>query len=272
MKRIAGYSLTGSTKEEKLFFFYGPGGNGKSKFVNALAACAGDYAVNAAMEAFVERRGERHGTDIAALVGARLVTASETEKGRYWDEALIGRLVGGDPVTARFMRRDNFTYQPQFTLLILGNHQPELSSVNEANRRRVVIIPFLYQPTKPDEDLADKLRAEYPAILHWMIEGAHDWYEYGLGEMPEAVRAETEDYFEDQNYVKAWIDECCLAGPNYTETSLNLSASWERWSKRNGVSAGSQKTLIQALKKQHQCKKDRSSTRRGLKGIAVRVE
>jgi putative DNA primase/helicase len=272
LQRLAGYSLTGSTKEEKLFFPFGTGGNGKSKFFNAIAATEGDYHVVATMEAFVEKRGERHTTDIAALAGARLVTASETQKSRHWDEALITRLTGGDPITARLMRHDNFTYTPQFTLIIIGNHTPELGSVNEANRRRFVIIPFAFQPEEADEELADKLRPEYPAILAWMINGARDWYQHGLGEMPEVVRDETVDYFETQNDVLAWIDECCLVGRNYTGTSATLFHSWSEWCKRNGMTPGSHKELIQTLKKQHRCKKNRSARARGLTGIAVKVE
>ena len=71
--------------------------------------------------------GERHTTDIAMLRGARLVTASETEEGRAWAEARIKQLTGGDPITARFMRQDNFTFRPTFKLMIVGNHKPDAS-------------------------------------------------------------------------------------------------------------------------------------------------
>jgi hypothetical protein len=81
-------------------------------------------------------------------------------------------------------RSDNFSYLPQFTLVIVGNHAPELATVNEANRRRFQIIPFNFRPKKPDEELPDKLRPEWPAILAWMIQGARDWYHDGLGKTP----------------------------------------------------------------------------------------
>jgi putative DNA primase/helicase len=274
VQRIAGYGMTGSTREQKLFFPYGPGGNGKGVLLNTLVAIAGDYAVTATMDVFVAKRGEHHSTDVAMLAGARLVTASETQKGRHWDEALIGRLTGGDPVTARFMRQNNFTYIPQFTLIIVGNHAPSLSSVNEANRRRFRILPFTYQPEQPDEELFDKLKPEWPAILAWAIKGAVDWYECGgLGDVPKVVAEETQDYFESQDDVKSWIDECCLIHGNYSDTSQHLYASYEKWCKENGVHPGSQKELISTLKKQHGCRKDPSHrTMRGLIGIAVKVE
>ena len=112
LQRVAGYCLTGHTSEHALFFLCGTGANGKSVFVNTLAGMMGDYAVTAPMDTFVESRNERHPTEIAMLRGARLVTASETQSGRNWNEALIKVLTGGDRVRARFMRQD-FSSSPR---------------------------------------------------------------------------------------------------------------------------------------------------------------
>ena len=106
LQRLFGYCLTGSTREETLHFFYGPGANGKTKVVEAVAGCMGDYAASTPMETFLASRFERHPTELAALCGARMVTAVETDEGRSWDEAKIKMLTGGDKVDARFMRQD----------------------------------------------------------------------------------------------------------------------------------------------------------------------
>jgi putative DNA primase/helicase len=196
LKRLAGYALTGSTREEVLIFIFGPGGNGKTKLVRTFAGIMCDYARQAPMDAFVVKRGERHSTDIAGLRDARLVTAAETEDGRRWDEALIKQLTGGDEVTARLMRQDNRSYIPQFKLLIVGNHAPDLTNVDASTRRRFRIVPFTFVPVVPDDHLLDKLRAERPAILAWMIDGGREWYQEGLGPTPACVLKETEEYFE----------------------------------------------------------------------------
>jgi putative DNA primase/helicase len=124
LRRWCGYCLTGSTREHAFAFVHGPGGNGKSVFLNTLAGIMADYSATAAMETFADSRHDRHSTELAMLKGARLVTASETEAGRGWAEAKVKAITGGDPITARFMRQDNFTYTPQFKLLIAGNHAP----------------------------------------------------------------------------------------------------------------------------------------------------
>ena len=75
-------------------------------------------------------------------MGARLVTAIETEEGRRWAEAKIKALTGGDEISARFMRQDFFTFTPTFKLMIAGNHRPRLTNVDEAMRRRIHMILF----------------------------------------------------------------------------------------------------------------------------------
>ncbi len=106
LARVAGYAVTGSTREHALFFAYGTGANGKGVFLGTLAGVLADYAVTSSMETFTEAYGERHPTDIAMLRGARLVVAQETESGRRWAESRIKQLTGGDRISARFMRQD----------------------------------------------------------------------------------------------------------------------------------------------------------------------
>jgi len=190
LQQIAGYCLTDSTNEHALFFLYGPGGNGKSVFLNTLTGIVADYAKTATMSAFTASKHERHTTELAMLRGARLVTASESEQGQAWAESRIKALTGGDPITARLMRQDNFTYLPKFKLLIAGNHKPQLVNVDDAAKRRFIILPFTHKPANPDPDLEEKLKAEWPSILRWMIAGALDWQQNGLMR-PEAVISET---------------------------------------------------------------------------------
>jgi putative DNA primase/helicase len=195
LQRVAGYCLTGITTEHALFFLHGTGGNGKGLFINTLRAIWGDYATVASMETFIETRHEQHSTDLAMLAGARLVIAQEVKKGQAWAEAKINSMTGGDPITARYMRQDNFTYQPKFKLMIAGNHKPSLRSVNEAARRRFNLIPFTVTipDDERDKELFEKLKAEYPGILNWALQGCLEWQKIGLAP-PQIVREASEAY------------------------------------------------------------------------------
>jgi putative DNA primase/helicase len=245
---MAGYSLTGSTEEHALFFLYGLGANGKSTFLNAITAAAGDYHRTTPIETFTASNHDRHPTELAALRGARLVTATETEEGRRWAESRIKALTGGDKIAARFMRQDFFEFQPMFKLIIAGNHKPGLRSVDEAIRRRFHLIPFTVTipPAERDEHLPDKLKSELPGILAWMIEGCLDWQETGLAP-PEIVTADTAQYLEAEDAIAAWIEDCAGRDPNNFEKSTKLFTSWSEWAEKSGEHIGSQKRFCQNL-------------------------
>jgi putative DNA primase/helicase len=248
LQQFAGYALTGDIKEHALLFIYGGGGNGKSVFQNTIAGVMGDHAVVAAMDTFVASSSDKHPTDLAKLRGARLVTASETEEGRAWAEARIKQMTGGDKISARFMRQDFFEYTPQFKLLLIGNHQPSLRNVDDAARRRFNIVAFTNKPATPDRDLEAKLRAEWPAILRWMIEGCLAWQRNGLIR-PQVVVEATDEYFEQQDSIRQWIEECCKIGNTLTDTSTNLFRSWSTWANSNGEKPGSAKWFTQAMRR-----------------------
>ncbi|MGI9075057.1 MAG: phage/plasmid primase, P4 family [Bryobacteraceae bacterium] len=249
LQRIAGYCLTGSTREESLYFIYGPGGNGKSKFVNTLASVMGDYAKSAQMDLLNLAYGDRHPVDLADLCGARLVTASETQEGRKWDVQRLKQLTGGDPITARFMRQDPFTYQPEFKLVIIGNYQPELGDIDDAIRRRFHVIPFRYKPPVPDLQLDEKLHSERPAILAWAIEGCLQWQREGQISKPEAVAEESKQYFSTQSGFDEWLYGNCQIAPEFESQSKHLYSAWKKWAEAYDHHPGSQKRFSGRLQK-----------------------
>jgi len=248
LQQVAGYCLTGSTREHALFFIYGPGGNGKSVFLNLLNHVLGDYATTAGMETFTASKHDRHPTDLAMLNGARLVSASETEEGRAWAESRIKQVTGGDKISARFMRQDFFEFVPQFKLVIVGNHAPVLGNVDEAARRRFNIIPFTQKPVTPDRELEDKLKAEAGQILSWAIAGCLDWQANGLVR-PEIVTAATADYFEDQDLFGQWIEERCERDKSKWELPAKLYHDWAEYARAAGDDPGAQKQMKSKLER-----------------------
>jgi putative DNA primase/helicase len=250
LQRVAGYCMTGHTREHVLFFFFGPGANGKGVFLNTLSAVWGDYAAVAAMETFIETKNEQHPTDLAMLRGARLVVAQEVDKGKAWAQSKITRLSGGDPITARFMRQDFFTFTPQFKLIIAGNNKPSLRTVDEAIRRRFHLVPFtvIIPAAERDLHLFDKLKPEWPGILQWAVDGCLDWQKIGLAPPPLVTNA-TEKYLSEEDAVGNWIDECCAVDPAYAQRKSELYESWKRRAENAGEHPGTQKAFSLELEK-----------------------
>ena len=262
-----GYSLTGDTREHALAFAYGSGGNGKSVWLNTMTAIMGDYAVTAALDTFTASRNERHSTELAMLNGARLVTASETERGKAWAESKLKALTGGDPITARFMARDFFTFQPRFKLTVAANDQPSLSTVDDAMRRRFNILPFVHKPPAPDRTLKDRLRDEHGRILAWAIEGCLDWQANGLVR-PQAVTVATAEYFDAQDVFGQWVGEKCTVDPTDWDTPTRLFESWKSYAQGASIDAGNSKDFAGELRRRS-FRDDRTGAGRKWVGIAL---
>ena len=275
LQRLCGYMLPGINREHAIFFGYGTGGNGKGVFVNTIGpGILADYHRTAPIEAFTASKNDRHPTDLAGLRGARMVTATETQEGRRWDETKIKMLAGGDRISARFMRQDFFEYTPQFKLLITGNHKPGLRSVDEAIRRRFHLIPFVVTipPQERDLELTEKLKSERAGILSWMIEGCLEWQRVGLSP-PTAVTAATAAYLESEDAVGAWIDERCVGEANAWERSTELFASWSAWAERSGEPRGDIKRFRERLEARGIYHQREPGTRRaGYAGLKLNSE
>jgi P4 family phage/plasmid primase-like protien len=264
LQRMAGYCLTGSIQEEKLFFLYGTGANGKSVFVNTLAGVLGDYAKTSSAETFMESYTDRHPTELAYLRGARLVTVTELEAGRRWSEAKIKALTGGDKIPARFMRQDFFEFVPEFKLLFSGNNKPSLRSVNEAIRRRLVLIPFLatIPAANRDPELIEKLKDEWGGILRWAVEGCAEWQRHGLN-APAVVCEATEDYLTSEDTLSLWIEQECVMDEKVSAAVAELYESWRRFCEATGEQSGSGKRFSQNL--------EARNFRRGRRGGGQRI-
>jgi putative DNA primase/helicase len=246
-----GYSLTGLTTEEVLLFLHGQGQNGKSVFIRSVAGVMGSYHTTAPVETFLDTPQDRHPTELAMLRGARMVTAAETEQGRRWSETKIKNLTGGDKISARFMRQDFFEFVPQFTLWIHGNHKPGLRSVDKAITRRLRLVPFTVTIAEDERDneLSTKLRAEWPGILAWMIEGCLIWQREGLV-APKIVVDATDEYLSWENAVERWLEESCVRDPTAWTATADLYGSWKTWAENNGEFAGSVKRFARMLEAQ----------------------
>jgi len=234
LQRAVGYSMTGSTKEQVLFIMYGTGANGKSVFLRIIREFLGDYAKQASADTFMVKKNQGIPNDLARLRGVRFVATSEIEDGQRMAESLIKQMTGEDTIVARFLHKEFFEFKPAFKVWIAANYKPVIRGDDFAIWRRVHLIPFTKTiPTEDqDPDLFDKLKKELPGILNWGLEGCRLWQKRGL-EPPEEVQAATANYKDEMDYFKNWLNECCVVGDGWTETSQNLFENYKKWAEEN---------------------------------------
>ncbi len=281
MQRWLGYSLTGITREQCFVLTTGKGSNGKSVFVGVVMGLLGDYAQSTPATTFTEDRSKDNTSDLADLVGARLVTAVEMEETGSLGEGLVKRMTGGDPIKCRHMYHGWFSYLPTFKIFFATNEVPRIRSQNHAMKRRVLLVPWnvkFYEPhelQKPqvDKELPEKLRAEFPGILAWAVRGCLDWQREGLG-VPPSMRAEVTTLFDSMDVLREWIEACCDLHPGAETTPDKLWKSYVTWCEMSDVSQiyKQKHSFTRNLYHRDGIEAGRTSSRRFVRGICIKGE
>lgn len=230
VQRAVGYTLTGRSDEQCLFFLYGTGANGKSVFEETLAALLGEYGTATRTETIMQRGSGGIPNDIAALRGARYVSINETADGQRINEPLVKDMTGGDTMSARFMRQEFFTFRPCFKLWIRGNHKPVITGTDYGIWRRIHLIPFIVTIPESDRDstLLGRLREELPGILRWAVEGCLAWQRDGL-KPPLVVTSATAQYRREMDVLGAFLEDRCTLRQNGQVTAKSLYRAYREW-------------------------------------------
>jgi putative DNA primase/helicase len=273
--RAVGYSLTGDTSEQCFFGCEGAGANGKSTFLEALRQVLGDYAANTPFSTLEWKGRSAIPNDVAALAGKRFIAALETNESVQLNEARIKQLTGSDPVTARYLYREHFTFTMEGKIWLAFNHRPVVRDDSDAYWRRVRPIPFpqQFKGKRADKHLPSKLKEEAPGILAWAVRGCLAWQQHGLGELPEAVQEATDAYREESDPISEFIKERCRVDPDAQTTAAALWKAYTEWCNENGCSQLDRKGFATRLKergfKQDRIGHDRT---RGWQGLCCNSE
>ena len=238
LKRFLGYALTGLVREHVLIVLWGTGRNGKTTLLEIVAYVLGDYFVTAHPGLLLVRRHDPHPTERATLFGRRLAACMETGGGERLNEPLAKALTGGDTVSARKMRQDEWNFKPTHKLVLITNARPRITGTDEGVWRRIRLVPFDVTIPECEQDAAlpEKLRLEAPGILRWLVEGCLDWQREGL-QPPPAVVSATSSYREDQDSLADF-----LASEIEPRKASKLKASvlyqaYARWANESGETA-----------------------------------
>ncbi|WP_409971505.1 phage/plasmid primase, P4 family [Bacillus sp. Bva_UNVM-123] len=271
LQKAIGYTLTGDISEQVAFFLWGTGRNGKSTFINIIKEILGDYGKQTNSDTFTSKVNDNGiNNDIARLHGARFVSAVESEDGQKLSESLIKQLTGGEPITARFLRKEFFEFLPEFKIFFTTNHKPIVKGDDEGIWRRIRLIPFTVTIPKEevDKQLPEKLRAELSGILRWAVEGCMKWQQEGLGE-PEEVKAATDEYKEEMDLLSNFLDECCVIFSEAKVAVNDIHKEYMKWAEENGEYPMKQRAFSNRLQMKGYSKRKSTGNRTFFFGIGL---
>lgn len=249
-----GISAQGTSRDQKVLFLYGDGGNGKGVLLRTVAHLLGDHAVNAPRDMLMIGKYSQHTTHLINVLKARMAIATEIDDDAVWDTALVKYLTGGDKMQVQRMRQDPYEAEACCSLTISGNRKPALKGIDDAVKRRFMVATFKYKVEKVIPDLEKIfIEKEGPAILRWIIDGsvARCKSKDGLFVAP-IILEDTADYFAEENVMEDFIHthiEPAPAGadPVWKVETSKVYAAWKDFCSRFGRSAGARNSFTTAM-------------------------
>lgn len=239
---FGGYSLTGSTKEEKALLLTGGGRNGKGSCTKSILQALGNkdngfavpFKIDSILQSTYTKDGDAASPEFAKLQHKRCAISEEIPKGRKLNEALFKQLTGGDPLSARRLRCDPFVIEPKFKMILSGNYLPELDNSHDIGlRERLLIVPFTQSFTgdKCNPNLKNLLLSPecQCALLSLFVKYCLKWQKSGLLVSKNMANFK-QSYLDENDTVGNFIDECCNYDDNkfITRTAfLRRIRSWK---------------------------------------------
>ena len=250
VRRAIGYSLTGSMAEQCLFIMIGDGANGKSTFINVINKLLGLYGTTAASQTLIANGGNSIGDDLVDLIGARLITVSETEEGQSLAEAKIKQMTGGDRLKGRPLYGSHIQFNIIGKLWLATNSLPQINNTDHGIWRRIKAIPFnrTFSVEEQDKNLSDKLLKELPGILNWAIEGCLDWQKNGL-QTPDIVEAQVAEYRISMDSISQFIQDECEVDKGYSYAASKFYQAYRDWCSGAGRKPQSTTAFKRSLEK-----------------------
>jgi putative DNA primase/helicase len=268
LRRLFGYAITGQTYEHVFVVLFGDEGrNGKDTMTGTLEKVLGPLVGTVPAEMLLDQKGARSSAgpspDIMQLRGLRMALASETDKDARFSPSRVKWLSGGGSLTGRYPHDKRLvTFEPTHQLFLLTNEKPYANADDMAFWTRLHLVDFAVRfvkgtPTKPNERPVDlrmkeKLQAEYPGILAWLVRGCLEWQQQGLNP-PAKVLEATNEYRSDEDLMQQFFVECLIT-ENVPETDFILSTPLHQffsvwWEKNINKKPYSQKAFGGRMKK-----------------------
>ncbi len=261
LHRVGGYSLTGDAGEQKLWFWYGRGRNGKGVTIESWSHVAGDYSgtipIASLLDQGVKKRGDAASPDLAKLGGVRMLRSSEPGRNEKLDSGLIKLVTGGEPIPVRNLHRGFFDLVPRFKLIISGNTKFDIPDTDDGIWGRLKLIPWNRNILKPEpgvEDwpeidihLVDKIKSrENAGVLNHLIRGLLDYMSNGLAE-PKSVTQATAAYRDQSDPLARFLRLCVVEESGSRVQSSKLHEVFVAWCKTAGEREWSNKGFSSAL-------------------------
>jgi len=224
-----------ATDYQKGLVLHGSGANGKSTVQEIIMAMFPAGTVTSIPPQDMENEYRR-----AKLSSSRLNCVAELPEADILQSEAVKAMIGGDLVSARYIREAVFEYKPRAAHLFSANALPGVRDMTAGFWRRWLVLTFdrQFKESEMDRQLAGRIIAnELPAIASWAIEGAAELAARGYFDAPESSERAVNAWRHQADQVASFIEQRCktdLQEGQKGEGASKLYNAYSQWAAQNG--------------------------------------
>lgn len=228
-----GYVISGRTDLQKALLLVGAKRSGKGTIARILTALVGKgHVASPTLASMATNFG------LSPLIGAPLAIVGDARVPQGGSQTVVERLLsitGEDSLDVDRKYRSVWTGRLPSRFMILSNELPSFADASGAVASRLVILTLTQSfYGKEDTELEGRLLAELPGILLWALDGLDRLSARGRFVQPESSATAEALLSETVSPIRAFLDECCVLGPEHGVERKTLYAAWRDWCTGSG--------------------------------------
>lgn len=238
--------LEGANKEQKYETWIGVGGNGKSKLVDLMSMCLGDYASSLQSTVMTRKRPESGAAnpDIMAIRNKRFIYMAEPDDREALNTSRMKQFTGEDDVEARGLFEDQSKFKITGKIFMLCNTLPTINTMDTGTWRRINVVPFeskfvdtTVEKSNPDaniyprdNNLDEKLRRWRTLFMSRLIHiYKTEYLPNGIGEDPVIISRESNSYKDTFDSFAKFIKERTYLVKDCEENKDEFFRQYKNW-------------------------------------------
>ena len=214
LEECVGYCFYRRNELGKAFILTGDKSNGKSTFLDVVAAILGEDNISTLD---IKELGDRFSTSMMFGKLANIADDIGDDFLRGTQVSVFKKVVTGNRIKAERKGQDPFEFSPYVKILASANEIPRMKDKTGAVLRRLVIIPFNATFSKDDPDYRPFIKYDLmqPEALEYMIalgmEGLKRVISNRAFTVPTLVQEQLDEYEESNNPIIAFLKDVELS-------------------------------------------------------------
>jgi len=230
-----GYCQTPDTRQHKLLLLIGPPRSGKGTIARVQRGVIGEQ--NLASPTLASLAGP---FGLWPLLGKLVALIADARLSRRTDAiAVVERLLSISGEDPQDVARKNMPTLAGIRLpvrfVLMTNELPNMRDASGALTTRVILLRLTQSfRGREDKTLTKRLLRERAGILNWSIQGWQRLNERGYFQQPESGQELLDDLQDLASPVWAFVRDCCITGPEFSESVQDLFSCWKKWCEQHG--------------------------------------